>query len=156
MANPLIATQLEDWANDPAVQASYSQGNSGSGVSDVLTAFTGNGSAPAPVAAAPRVDPGTIQAYAMQKVMQAFPNDPNAWGAMNAIVQSESGWNNNAQNPTSTAYGIGQFLDGTWEGTGYQKTSDPQTQVDATIKYLMNRYGTPSNALAFRKQHGWY
>ena len=30
------------------------------------------------------------------------------------IIQCESGWDYTAQNPNSTAYGAGQFLDGTW------------------------------------------
>ena len=38
----------------------------------------------------------------------------NLWG-------KESGWNPNAQNPSSTAYGIAQFLDSTWAGTGHRQ-----------------------------------
>ncbi len=30
------------------------------------------------------------------------------------IIQCESGWNHTAQNPNSTAYGVGQFINGTW------------------------------------------
>lgn len=31
-----------------------------------------------------------------------------------AIIACESGWDPNAKNPKSTAYGYGQFLDSTW------------------------------------------
>lgn len=78
------------------------------------------------------------------------------FGAFNTLVMKESGWNPNAQNPRSTAYGICQFLNGTWRGTGYQKTSDPETQIKACIVYIKNRYGTPSGALAFHRSHNWY
>jgi hypothetical protein len=30
------------------------------------------------------------------------------------IIECESGWDYTAQNPNSTAYGAGQFLNGTW------------------------------------------
>src|SRR5579859_4287505 len=32
------------------------------------------------------------------------------WTSLDNVVMAESGWNNLAQNPGSTAYGIGQFL----------------------------------------------
>lgn len=82
------------------------------------------------------------------------------WEALKTLWTNESGWDNNAQNPTSTAYGIAQFLDSTWGAMGYQKTSDPATQIAAGIKYIKSRpdYGTPSRALALwnsRSPH-WY
>lgn len=82
------------------------------------------------------------------------------WEALKTLWNNESGWNNHAQNPTSTAYGIAQFLDSTWASVGYQKTSDPATQIAAGIKYIKSRpdYGTPSRALALwnsRSPH-WY
>jgi hypothetical protein len=72
------------------------------------------------------------------------------------LGMKESGWRNTAQNPTSTAFGIGQFLDSTWKGVGMSKTSDPQQQVLAMAKYIKNRYGSPSKALAFHISHNWY
>lgn len=77
----------------------------------------------------------------------------NAWYTLG---MKESGWRNNAQNPTSTAYGIGQFLNSTWAGVGMQKTSDPYSQVLAMAKYIRNRYGSPSRALAFHLRNNWY
>ncbi|MBU5900557.1 transglycosylase SLT domain-containing protein, partial [Vibrio cholerae O1] len=52
------------------------------------------------------------------------------WGDLNWLVNKESSWNPNAQNPTSTAYGLFQFLNGTWGTVGGQKTSDPRKQIE--------------------------
>jgi len=83
-------------------------------------------------------------------------SDPGQMGAWYTLGMKESGWNNNAQNPTSTAYGIGQFLNSTWGGYGIAKTSDPKLQVEAMARYIKARYGTPAKALAFHLSHNWY
>jgi Transglycosylase SLT domain len=80
------------------------------------------------------------------------------WDALRALWNGESGWNNNAQNPTSTAYGIAQFLNSTWGSVGASKSSDPATQIAAGLKYIQGAYGSPSNAYAKwlgRSPH-WY
>jgi hypothetical protein len=85
-------------------------------------------------------------------------NNPNELAAWYKLGMNESGWNNNAQNRTSTAYGIGQFLNSTWGGYGIAKTSDPAQQVEAMARYIRARYGSPSKALAAwnsRSPH-WY
>lgn len=68
----------------------------------------------------------------------------------------ESGWNPVAQNPTSTAFGIAQFLNSTWAGTGIAKTSNGYRQVDAGLIYLNNRYGGPCGGWAHSQAAGWY
>jgi phage-related protein len=78
------------------------------------------------------------------------------WNALNAVVMRESGWNPNAQNPTSTAYGIPQFLNSTWATVGLSKTSDPATQVTGLIRYIAGRYHDPLGALAHEQAFGWY
>lgn len=78
------------------------------------------------------------------------------WNALNWVVMNESGWNNKAQNPGSTAYGIFQFLNGTWAGTGYKKTSDPETQIRAGLKYVKNRYHDPIGAQSYWKKYHSY
>lgn len=78
------------------------------------------------------------------------------WPALYNLVMSESGFNPTAQNPTSTAYGMFQFLDGTWGSVGGHKTSDPWLQSVYGMRYIKNRYGDPNSAWAFHKSHGWY
>lgn len=72
------------------------------------------------------------------------------------LVNKESGFNNLAQNPNSTAFGIGQFLNSTWKNVGCVKTTDPSIQTDCMIKYIKSRYGTPSKALSFHRANNYY
>ena len=78
--------------------------------------------------------------------------------ALNRLWTGESGWNNTAQNPTSTAYGIAQFLNSTWAGVGMTKSSDPSVQIEAGLRYIEGRYKTPAGALAFWNSNSphWY
>ena len=78
------------------------------------------------------------------------------WDAAKWIVQKESGWNPNAQNPGSTAYGLFQFLDSTWAETGIGKTSDPKLQGEAGARYIKKRYGNPIAAKEFWQANNWY
>jgi hypothetical protein len=72
------------------------------------------------------------------------------------IVDRESKWNPLAQNPKSTAFGIGQFLNSTWGLVDSKKTSDPYAQIDAMIKYVNLIYDDGCKALDFRLYKGWY
>lgn len=110
------------------------------------------------VAAAPTSLNG-LQSYAQQAVAQAFPDDPNAWQSFYNVVNRESGWNPNALNKGSGAAGLGQFLPSTaqeYVGTPSLSSLDPNAQVDATIKYIQKRYGTPSQAWGSETSRGWY
>jgi Transglycosylase SLT domain len=98
-----------------------------------------------------------------QNIISVMPqyrgwNSGGEWQSLLALWNGESGWNNNAQNPTSTAYGIAQFLNSTWGGTGYSKSSDPSIQIKAGLKYISQRYGDPSSAWNFWKAQNphWY
>jgi phage-related protein len=78
------------------------------------------------------------------------------WNALDRLEMREAGYNPNAQNPTSTAYGLGQFLNSTWAGVGGTKTSDPELQSDYMMRYIRQRFGSPSKALAFHLAHNYY
>jgi len=78
------------------------------------------------------------------------------WNALDALILSESGWSNTAKNPTSTAFGIGQFLSSTQRAYGISGVLDPLRQIMATYRYIADRYGNPMNAWAFKRIHNFY
>ncbi len=81
---------------------------------------------------------------------------PPQWDALSRLIQKESSWDPNAQNPTSTAYGLFQFLNSTWGTVGATKTSNPGLQAEAGLRYIKNRYGTPAGALGFHNRNNYY
>jgi hypothetical protein len=107
--------------------------------------------APAAAAAAPAAG-GSFQGYALSKL----GGSSSQMSCLQSLWGRESGWNPNAQNPGSTAYGIPQFLDSTWAGTGIAKTSNGYRQIDAGLIYLDQRYGSPCGGWAHSQSTGWY
>lgn len=81
----------------------------------------------------------------MEKIARAKNWNLADW---KALVQGESGGNPAAVNPSSGAYGLGQFLGSTKAAYAkYGATSpDGAKQIRAMAKYIADRYGTPSNA----------
>lgn len=71
--------------------------------------------------------------------------------AMLAICWLESRYDPNCQNPDSTAFGLWQLLDSTWADVGIAKTNNPTLQTIAAVRYVRDRYGTPSAALEFHR-----
>jgi TP901 family phage tail tape measure protein len=63
------------------------------------------------------------------------------FGPVDYIFSHESGYNNLAQNPRSSAFGIAQFLDSTWGAYG-GKTTNPARQIQDGIRYMENSYGS--------------
>lgn len=72
------------------------------------------------------------------------------------LIGKESKCSPSAQNPTSTAYGIGQFLNSTWAGAGCVKTPDPVQQLKCMHTYVTNRYNSWQGALNFHRNNNWY
>lgn len=86
--------------------------------------------------------------------------EKKGWGAqfsdLDWLLTRESGWNPKAQNPSSTAYGLFQFLNSTWGTVGARKTSDPRKQLEAGMNYIDQRYGDVRGARSFWNKHHWY
>jgi hypothetical protein len=80
------------------------------------------------------------------------------FGALNNIINRESGWRVNAQNPTSGAYGIPQALPGSKMAVaGADWRTNGATQLKWMIDdYIGPRYGSPNNAWSFWQRNGWY
>jgi len=53
--------------------------------------------------------------FVKDETMASMSNDIDIILLAEKIIQCESGWDYTAQNPNSTAYGAGQFLNGTWK-----------------------------------------
>jgi septal ring factor EnvC (AmiA/AmiB activator) len=74
------------------------------------------------------------------------------------IIMHESGGDPTADNPTSTAFGLGQLLLGNrilYLGQDYA-TIDCGKQLWAFRAYVRDRYGTAEKAQAFWQANGWY
>jgi septal ring factor EnvC (AmiA/AmiB activator) len=74
------------------------------------------------------------------------------------IIMHESSGDPTADNPTSTAFGLGQLLLGNrilYLGQDYA-TTDCGRQLWAFRAYVRDRYGTAERAKAFWQANGWY
>jgi SLT domain-containing protein len=98
---------------------------------------------------------GGVKAY-QSYAREGLGGSKSQSSCLNQLWMAESGWNPKAQNPTSTAYGIAQFLDATWASTGIAKTSNPYRQIDAGLIYIGHRYGSPCKAWSFWQDNHWY
>ena len=82
------------------------------------------------------------------KVLAIYKSN-HEWKALFTLWNRESRWDYTANNPHSSAYGIPQILN--------MPEDTPMTkQIDLGLKYIKHRYGSPSKALAFHNQNGWY
>ncbi|MFB9642299.1 lytic transglycosylase domain-containing protein [Agromyces lapidis] len=121
---------------------------------EVVVVPASSGSGWAPPAVTP--DPGSAQAYAAGAVAA------RGWGAgefdcLVALWNKESGWNVNAYNAGSGAYGIPQALPGSKMATaGADWETNAGTQIEWGLGYISGRYGTPCGAWGHSESVGWY
>jgi hypothetical protein len=72
------------------------------------------------------------------------------------LIGKESAWNSKAQNPVSTASGIGQLLDSTASSLGMKKSDSAVSQLVATLSYISRRHSHPCGAWKHFQKKGWY
>jgi hypothetical protein len=94
--------------------------------------------------------PASARSYARSMVSD------KEYEALHELIDLESSWNSDAQNKRSTAYGLAQFVDKTWDLVGIEKSADYRIQLIAAHKYVMMRYGSWVKALEHHKRYGWY
>jgi hypothetical protein len=79
------------------------------------------------------------------------------WNALNAVEMAEAGYNLNAKNPSSGAYGLAQFINGPSEYAQYGgNATTVGGQITAMLNYIAQRYGTPAAAWAHEQAFHWY
>ncbi len=86
----------------------------------------------------------------------------HGWGegqfsCLEKLWNKESRWQVDADNPTSSAYGIPQALPGNrMAAYGSDWRTNPVTQIKWGLDYIENRYNSPCSAWAHSQDKGWY
>jgi hypothetical protein len=70
------------------------------------------------------------------------------WSCISKLFTTESRFDQFADNPKSTAYGIGQVLG--------EKSNMPEIQILRAYKYIKHRYTTPCKAWSFHTKRNYY
>jgi hypothetical protein len=65
------------------------------------------------------------------------------------LMGKESAWKDK-KNPTSTASGIGQLLDGTYKNLGMKRSKSTVAQTVATLAYIGRKYGAGGPCAAWK------
>ena len=79
------------------------------------------------------------------------------FSCLDSLYMSESGWRVDADNPSSSAYGIPQALPGSkMSSFGADWATNPVTQIRWGLDYIEDRYGSPCGAWSHSQGYGWY
>lgn len=79
------------------------------------------------------------------------------YSCLSAVVDHESGWDHQAVNASSGAYGLFQALPGSkMASAGSDWRTNPLTQMRWGLSYMKGRYGSPCGAWNFWQKNGWY
>lgn len=158
--------------NIPAASPMAQVSSYEAGISQQAAGATGGGTAPGgkggPI---PKGGPQNIA----RMLLSRFGWAASQMGPLILLWNRESGWNPNARNPSSGAYGIAQALghgtgcSGASNGTneyGPQGISCSQAQQANSgqagpqilwgLSYIKGRYGSPAAAWQHETQYGWY
>ena len=106
-----------------------------------LTAMLSTMSIPAATSANYSID--HLKLYAHSRIL-----DYKEFQCFNRIITKESRWSYTARN--GSHYGLGQMR------SKHYRDLDPFRQLDATIRYITNRYQTPCKAWAFHQERNYY
>ncbi len=90
-------------------------------------------------------------------LMPKFGMSSSEFSCLDSLWEKESGWSVNADNPTSSAYGIPQALPGSkMSSAGPNWENNPETQIRWGLGYIKDRYGSACGAWSFKQGAGWY
>jgi len=78
------------------------------------------------------------------------------YSCLTKLIGRESAWKITAQNPTSTASGLGQLLNSTYSSLGMKKSDSGISQLVATLSYISRRHSHPCGAWKHFQEKGWY
>ena len=147
---------------DEVVLVGTGSGNTGgkSAPADSGSGGGGGGESSSPALAANASGDGTTpegaQAIA-RSLMGSYGWGDGEFSCLQSLWNRESGWNYQAQNASSGAYGIPQALPGSkMSSVADDWATNPATQITWGLGYIQGRYGTPCSAWAHSESVGWY
>ncbi|MGV9194266.1 hypothetical protein ACQ143_07965 [Microbacterium sp. MC2] len=112
--------------------------------------------APSPASGSRQYSGGDARAIARDMLAQRGWGD-DQFQCLDALWSRESGWNYQAYNASSGAFGIPQALPGSkMASAGSDWQTNPATQIRWGLGYIDGRYGTPCGAWSHSQSHGWY
>ena len=88
-------------------------------------------------------------------LLPAYGFSSDQFSCLDSLYVSESDWRVNADNPTSSAYGIPQALTQLHDLPADYMTS-AESQIRWGLEYIQDTYGTPCSAWSFKQGNGWY
>ena len=92
-----------------------------------------------------------------RRKLKDFGWDDSQFDCLDKLWTRESGWQWNATNPSSGAYGIPQSLPGgKMASAGQDWKTNAATQVKWGLGYIQQRYQSPCGAWAHSEATGWY
>lgn len=134
-----------------------------------------NITAPGNISGSENVSGGSAQQLLQTAAAQHGWGSGQEWQSLQSVEMAEAGFNAQARNPSSGAYGLGQALghgnantaaaDGTNQYGGYGLTDaeaqaansgDAGEQAVWMCNYIAATYGDPNAAWAHEQANGWY
>ena len=92
-----------------------------------------------------------------QAMLADYGWSQSEFSCLDSLWVKESGWDPQAANPTSSAYGIPQALPGSkMASAGADWETNPATQIEWGLGYISERYGSPCSAWGHSQANGWY
>jgi len=88
-------------------------------------------------------------------LLPAYGFSSDQFSCLDSLYVSESDWRVDADNPTSSAYGIPQALTQMHDLPADYMTS-AESQIRWGLEYIKDAYGTPCSAWSFKQGNGWY
>ncbi|WP_413756993.1 transglycosylase SLT domain-containing protein [Streptomyces sp. MMBL 11-3] len=101
--------------------------------------------------------PTATSSASARTIAQQMIHDDAQYKAFSKIVEHESGWDVDATNASSGAYGLVQALPGSkMASAGSDWKTNAKTQIEWGLDYMNSRYGSPVGAWNFWQANGWY
>ena len=100
-----------------------------------------------------KADPKSVARALMPK----YGMSSSEFSCLDSLWEKESGWSVNADNPSSSAYGIPQALPGSkMASAGPNWANNPETQIRWGLGYIKDRYGSACSAWGHSQSNNWY